>query len=361
MALNRAQHSLREKDSTDVTHQLACEIVRISLVGGMMAGILYPIEIAMHQLQVNRNNKTAATFNPPKSFSQHLHSTMTYAMARSIARGYAISAQGAMIKCSVISQRDKLTDLTLLTEIKGENAEARRRSSHSVATSLVSAGISSAMLSLLDTGLTQYHSNLKAWNFQKTYKQANNDTYVLPKASQRYDHYNLWKAGIFSRYMKNSMKISSLLFTPVVDTIFKQANVPTAFQYLSPLLVSTITGFLSNAADVIYKNQIVNIDPQTLKTPTARDVIKNLYRTQGISSFKSGALMSIFNLMMVNLMINPVEKVANNVLGTIKKETQSSLRPPCGFFQRKSLPTVALKDSQSRQIVANQASSPKPK
>jgi hypothetical protein len=335
-------------DSPSTSRLLAREGLRIGIVGGGVAAALYIPDLIMHTLHTQNGNTPSGTTPPqtPTSSPRPGISGLPLGMAKTLLRGYASAAQASMLKNAALTQRSKLLnpEKTAL-EKTGEKtaggedrvdirAEEFEEGSNGTSLPLSRiAGVSTA-IGLVDTTLTQYPANQRTWHFQHLLAQKNKTNYTLPQPSTASEFFKAYSTGYLLRLTRNVMLVGGLISSSLLEEKLKKLGhlTPTQSTIMAATLSGALVGAGSNALDILYKNQVIALNPQ-FKAPSAFNIAKRLTQEQGYKALTRGYGTSILYTILAYNTVPYMEEFAKRVTPSIERKFDAGLAYLGRFFK----------------------------
>ena len=176
--------------------------------------------------------------------------------------------------------------------------------------------LAGTMITFFDTSITNYYANLRIYNTLHVYPN-----FLTIKEMAKFS-----LMGFPMRFSRNFSGtflyiVSNSVAKEEVDKFFSQTSYGSSMSGAIATIGSAMTAAIfNNWLEVIWKNQIIQANLSTYKTPSGLAIAKQLYQEAGLKKFVSGTKSGIFLYTMGFGILNGVDYVVNNVLF---KETQS--------------------------------------
>lgn len=318
---------------------IAEETVKIAIVGTSVATALLPADALMHYLHTKNKAQTPAANVFPSSGS-NARSSIFYATGKSLAKAYSSSVQAAMIKTGVLGQRGTVGEVVASRRVQQEELAITDSITESVSDmnashanemqsksknrlTLQESMMVAGLMGSVDTGLTQYHANMRTWGFEKTRKPE----FEFPEVKSVQDKANVFKAGIGARASRNIANVAGFVVMPLVkdklDPLIPESHYIDTSEAAAIIASGATTGVVTNAIDIAYKNQILRIDPKTLKTPPLTEVVTDLAAKQGARAFGRGLAASVGYTVLAQAIVPAAEDLAAQIVPKVSSNVSS--------------------------------------
>ena len=297
--------------------QVAREAGKISTIAIGVSTALTPFEIALQKSQTVQPN--LAGLGSPKSGSTHLWNKGTlFAGARSLVRGYGSSAKGATIKTTSVEGSKHVEGF--IEKTTSEREGLKEEGTHiGKASSIGRMALASSVFAGMETLVSQYTRNFKAWNFHA----AMHPGFPVPAPSTYLQHFNILKLGLVSRGAANTISLAGFFAAseikkalgsalPVSSTIdWNNVAATTA----TALVVGPVTNALGG---VLYTNHVLSFN-STFQSRKLMDVTRELLAKEGYAVFLKGFKTSVFSAGFAIFAVHKMTEVANDVVPKIER------------------------------------------
>lgn len=318
---------------------------KIVAVGTIVATGLLPLDWMMHRVHTQASSNQSSV-KSTKSSTARL--SVLFTMGKQIAESavntifttYPHSVKAATVKNSVIGQR---TNVEEMVTGKSDGVEEKVEQ-NSLALTLSQSATVAGIVGVADTLLTQYHSNLRVLGFEAAKP---NTSFVMPTIHSMHDRKKIYVAGLPSRMAKNSMVVSGFVINPYVAEQIK-ALLPHSDYIDIPRWIATIiggstTGLIGNVFDIVYKNQIIRMNPVTLTTPSAYSVINDLMMKESVyKALLRGWRPAIMYTVAAQAIVPKAEEIAEKIIPVLFNQLNTLFQP------NRSLPNKNEKEEDIR-------------
>ena len=342
--------SINTDDSSSISNSrlLAREAGRVVVIGSGVAAGLYPLDLVMQYLHTT----TKGPASPRSPISG-----IPLGAARALLKGYANSASNSMIKNAALQQRGRLlnSEKTVGEEKPDMRAEDFEEGNTASNLSLTRLATVSGVIGLADTTLTQYFANQRTWNIHQFYLKQEQIHYTIPKPRSPSDYFKTYSAGYSLRLSRNVLLVGGLLTSSIFEERLKYFNSlsPGERTLAAAMLAGSTAGFGSNVLDIVYKNQIININKKDFQTPSALSTAKKLIADNGVKALTRGYGTSIIYTVAAYNIVPYMEDVAQAAIPKVEQALSKVSGFILGFFN----PRKQTSASKSRPAIEAPTSS----
>lgn len=297
-------------------------VVQTVTTGVGVATVLYPIELIQTRLQLN------ATVSGAGWSSYFLANT------RLIFNGFLHANRASLVKNSVISQKEAVHEPM--------NDLVNERDMHPTNKKITAAMGSSLVIGLLDTGFTNFFANMRVFN----------SIGVDPVFINLKQKIAFAATGFNPRFIRNGAGAffcisSSTLLEEPLEAYLPAEKFGITSNVISTVSLGSISGVLTNGLDVVYKRKVSNTCLETLKSPRAFDVAKEIYVKEGMRAFMRGSWLSAVCSVMAFGTINGIDALMNSYFYALDQSVRNQqLRDQQKLFaatvKKEAAPAAAL-------------------
>lgn len=305
-----------ENSEKSLSKTTAIEAGRIMSIGGILAFGFLPLDYIRQYLHTTPldQRKMPATWRLSFSYS------VISPMVKTLGASYANSAKAATIRNGVLTQRHTVNDIvTSKKQEEGVHTEETRVNS----TTVMQAALVSALIGGVDTTATNWPRLKRAWNFE----QARNPAFIMPQAYKALDYYKIFGIGYRICLVKNFLTVGGFFVTPELKQQFEKIMPKPVANFAAVATTAVGIGTLGNLADILYKNQVVRVNPKTYETPSIKQVFRSLFAKEGINFVRRGLLTSVFYSAFAYAFVPEAEKlVEKRVIPKIEAGYDTSVK-----------------------------------
>jgi hypothetical protein len=274
--------------------------------GTCVALTMYPLDRAIHAIQINGSNLKAST-----GLGKYLFS---FAYLQSQFNPFLASAKVYVQRNAVATNRGKIAEGIDGLEV--------------LETPLMKAGVLAASISAVNTLLTNKGSNDRAWAFQQ---HDQSDTFQKPKIKTTAEYVKACLACSPARFVRNTFDISGLIMSEYIKSSLHEElpdyHLPNSVINCAAIAGASVSmGLAENVFDVLSRNQAIRVDPANLKVPALWTVAKDMIRANGPKVFLRGSLLSCFYQVVYCASFPLIEQASDQVVPSV-----------IGFFSTKKL------------------------
>jgi|GEM_PF-7095205 len=302
----RQQQNINEKSGW-LCSSFAQSTIKAFVTSTTVASVLYPVNLWQTRMQVGATGNFSS--NPFM-----------------LAYGFLNANRQSLLKTSVSSNQESLTECI-------ESATGRKKAFFNMF-------MSSVIIAFLDTFLTQYYSNSRVLNGLQ----------IIPVINTRALKFILARQGLEVRLTRNFITTLGCIggtttLSDIVNPFLAKNTYPLPHFAATTFVTAVLLAPLISALDVIGKNQLKQINPFTLQTPSYQEVIKELFSKGGLSSFMRGWHINIIYTTTAFGIIHGVSWGLNEY---VFKPAAIPANNPHSFFKPQKQPAVTSNDNPSR-------------
>lgn len=264
-------------------------VARIFITSTTVTTVLFPLEVfrTLVQTDTEKGTTNIGKNNPlsrnPFSFISPL--LFNFGRMDSMVSGFMNSNKSSLVRNTMLTNKDSVSENVDSVIIDETQPPTRISKSRQYASLVVTTGL----ISMGDTLLTQYHTNLSIFNALKIIPDLNGKQKLI-----------FATRGMAARGTKTFATTLGCIAsgTAISDMLNPLISREGHYAPIHYLIAGSICGFIvaipSNIGDVIYKNTLKEMNLQTLQMPTYQDKVRSLLKNNGVRIFFQGSMVGGF-------------------------------------------------------------------